>query len=109
MKDLNRELLLSNLMNDDGLAEEILGIYVESAPELLEKAGSSLAEGNMDSARLNLHSLAGASANVGAERLAAAAAVGEKSAVAADLPKLEQQIQELKQLYRDFIRALEEC
>lgn len=107
MKILNREFLLSNLMNDENLAQEIMEVYVQSAPELLGRADSSLAEGDMDAVRINLHSLAGASANVGAERLAAAATAGEKSAIAADIPNVKRHIQMLREGYQELIDVIE--
>jgi PAS domain S-box-containing protein len=78
-------VLLGLLEGDRETAAEILAEYVADAPRQVGALREALAAGDADAARRHAHSLKGASANVGAEALRAAAYEVERGAASGDL------------------------
>jgi HPt (histidine-containing phosphotransfer) domain-containing protein len=85
MPVFDRTALLENLGGNEKLAEEILGIYLTSVPEYLERLRDALGRDDAPLARGAAHAIKGASANAGATGMAAIAKKIERAAVDADL------------------------
>ncbi len=103
-----RERLLDMLAGDGDAVREVLGQYLESAPEQLARIADCMARGDAAQAGREAHTLKGASANVGAEALAEAARAleaagreGDLDAVARLLPAAEQAFARLKALLQE--------
>jgi len=77
--------LLSRLMNDEALAQEIIQTFLEDMPKQMNALNASLKAGDVSGAERQAHTIRGASANVGGEALRAAAFEMEKTAHASDL------------------------
>jgi HPt (histidine-containing phosphotransfer) domain-containing protein len=92
---------LSRLGGDRELFHEILDIFLEDAPTLLEKAAHALANGDTDTLGRSAHSLKGLSANFAAAPTVAAAYAVELHAREHDLKSAAICFQELEtQLHR---------
>jgi CheY-like chemotaxis protein/HPt (histidine-containing phosphotransfer) domain-containing protein len=79
------DVLLILLDGDHEAADEILAEYLADAPRQLAGLREVLAGGDAEAARRYAHTLKGASANVGAESVRAAAYDAERAAAAGDL------------------------
>jgi two-component system sensor histidine kinase/response regulator len=71
-------------MGDDGLARGLVGTFRQSAGRACEEIQSGIENGDFELARRAAHTLAGASANMGASRLEALAAAMEQAAIQRD-------------------------
>lgn len=82
--------LLNRLRGNESLADRVLRLYLTDSEHLLQRAGQSLASGNLTELSVVAHTLKGSSLNVGAQCVARAAATLENLAksVAGDPPKL---------------------
>lgn len=103
MKDFDAEILLEHLMGDEEIAREILQIYVESSADLLRRIDSACAKGDMEELALHAHSLKGASANVGAERLRTLSEKAEHTSRIDGLDTAKQIMTEIEQAHSDFL------
>ena len=81
----DRPGMLERLMNDEALAAIILDRFRESAPRQVAAVRTALAAGDADGIRRAAHSLKGAAANVGGERVRRAAFELEQAGQAGDL------------------------
>jgi len=81
---LSREEALDRLDGDIELWGEIRDIWLEDVGSLIDGVGKALDSRNADGLRRASHALKGASANVGATRVAAVAKNIELTALAAD-------------------------
>jgi HPt (histidine-containing phosphotransfer) domain-containing protein len=70
---------------DEDLLREIVGIFVEDSPRMIEELGAAIRTGNQDAARRAAHTLKGSVAVLGAKALAAVARDAESHARAGDL------------------------
>ena len=75
----DRLTLLKRLDGDEELLEEVLSIYFEDVPVRLKNLRNALERGDESIAATEAHTLKGASANVGALELQAAALEIEKA------------------------------
>jgi signal transduction histidine kinase/DNA-binding response OmpR family regulator len=100
----DREALLERLGNDESLIPEILGLFLEEMPNLLNQVKSALADG--DGAKLErlAHSIKGSSATVAAPSLRDAAFELETAAKKRDLDRAPLLVERLE---RDFERFSE--
>ena len=80
---------LSRLDGDIELWEEIREIWLSDVGSLIDSVEGALAARSAEALRRAAHALKGASANVGASRVSAAAREVEGSAPGADWPALE--------------------
>jgi HPt (histidine-containing phosphotransfer) domain-containing protein len=101
--------MLARLMDDEDLARAVVGGFLEDMPRQIDSLRSYLDAGDAEGAVRQAHTIKGASANVGGERLRAAAFEMEKSAragnleeVTSRLPDLESRFARLKEAMRDF-------
>ena len=95
--------LLARLLDDQDLARTVVAIFLAEAPGQIAALAGGLKAGNAPVAERQAHSLKGASANLGAEALRAAAQAIERAAKAGDLtaslallPDLERQFELLR-------------
>jgi signal transduction histidine kinase/CheY-like chemotaxis protein/HPt (histidine-containing phosphotransfer) domain-containing protein len=100
----DREGMLARMLGDEGLAEAIMGGFLEEMPAEIETLRRHVVAGDAAAARRQAHSIKGASANVGGEALRAVAFEAEKAGQAGDLeaimacvPELEAEFELLKE------------
>ncbi|MBN1826115.1 MAG: cache domain-containing protein [Candidatus Eisenbacteria bacterium] len=84
----DREAFLERVMDDPNLAKVIVESFLKDVPERLKKMEEHLAEGDVNSAERQAHSIKGAAANVGGEALREVAFTIEKSGRAGDLASM---------------------
>lgn len=109
IRTFNYDSALMRLGGDRSLFNEVLGIYLEDAPELLGQASTSLASDDMPSLQRAAHTLKGLAANFGAAAAVAAAYAvelhagsGQRDRAAKALPQMEAEIQRLETALRHF-------
>jgi PAS domain S-box-containing protein len=102
--------MMARLMDDEDLARRVVGGFLEDIPRQIEVLKGYLEAGDAASAERQAHSIKGASANVGEERLREVAFEMEKAAKAGDLesitarlPELEIQFARLKESMSEFL------
>lgn len=66
---LDRSVLMESLENDNELIEEILGLFEDITPEIIESLDAAADEGNIEEVKRNAHSLKGSAGNIGAKAL----------------------------------------
>lgn len=88
--------------------DEVVRLYLDSAPGLLEDLHAGLASGDPDQVRMVAHSLKAASANLGVTQVVGLCKGLEEQARSEDLSGAGQRIQELDVAFADGIRALTE-
>jgi HPt (histidine-containing phosphotransfer) domain-containing protein len=101
---------LANLRGDRSLFEEALTIFLETTPATLRDLEQAVALGQAAAVRLAAHSIKGASSNLGANRVARAAArleqiaqageLGGAASLASQLRREFEQVQALRQVPR---------
>ena len=103
------DLALSRLGGDRDLFDDVLEIYLEDAPELLDQAATSLDSGDLPSLQCASHTLKGLAANFGAAAAVAAAYAvelhagsGQRDRAARALPQLEAEVHRLESALRQF-------
>ena len=97
---------LKRLMGDRALAQRILRRFVEHFPCDLQKLTVCAAEGDLQPARVQAHSMKGASASVSAEELRAAALQAEQAAAQGDLAAVRKAVPEIAAAFERFKTAV---
>jgi PAS domain S-box-containing protein len=100
--------MFERLMEDEELAEEIVATFLEDIPRQIQILETLLDAGDIPGVRRQAHSIKGASANIGGERLRAVAFTMEKTVSEGDLATTEKHLPELKAQFerlRDTIQA----
>jgi CheY-like chemotaxis protein/HPt (histidine-containing phosphotransfer) domain-containing protein len=77
--------VLDRLMGDEAIAREVAGVFLTDIPGRIAALSGCLAAGDAKGAEHQAHAIKGASANVGGERLSAAAFTMEREAKAGNL------------------------
>jgi HPt (histidine-containing phosphotransfer) domain-containing protein len=105
----DRAGMLARLMDDEDLARAIAGEFLEDIPKQIETLKGCLAAGDATGAVRQVHSIKGASANVGGEALRQVAADAEKTgqadgpdAIIARVPEIEFQFARLSEAMREL-------
>ena len=98
---------LDRLDRDQALLDEVLREFAASLPATLEAIEASLAGGDGGAAARTAHSLKGAARQVGADRLAEAAAALEHAAGEGSTADLAALLDELGALGRDVRQAID--
>jgi PAS domain S-box-containing protein len=105
----DRPGMLARLMDDEALARVVVDGFLEDLPNQIEALRSYLDAGDAEGVVRQAHTIKGASANVGGERLRAeasemekAARVGNLAEVMARLPDLESRFAGLEEAMREF-------
>ena len=102
---LDKEEALARLDGDLELWEEIRSIWLSDAGDLLDSVLAAARSKSADALRRAAHAMKGASANVGACRVSAAARAVEVAAPEMDWSRLESLVEVLR---AETSRALEE-
>lgn len=97
---------MERLDNDRELWDEIRAIWIEDAPAMMQGVRDALAANSQDGLRRAAHALKGASANVGATRVAEAARVLEIEATTAGWEILAKGVSDLESEVERAMQAL---
>jgi CheY-like chemotaxis protein/HPt (histidine-containing phosphotransfer) domain-containing protein len=103
----DRTGMMARLMEDEDLARQILSAFLEDAPHQIAALRSCLEAGDATGAGRQGHTIKGASAAVGGERLRAVAFEIEKAGRAGDLSAVREHLAELDVQFDRFRQALE--
>jgi PAS domain S-box-containing protein len=95
--------MLDRLMEDEELADEISAAFLNDIPQQIRTLEMFLESGDIPGARRQAHSIKGASANVGGERLRAVAFEMEKSVGEGNSSASEKLLAELKKQF-EYLR-----
>jgi len=98
--------LLGRLGHDATLAVEVAGVFLDGSASSLRQLEDAVRAGDAEAAARHAHSLKGASANLGAERVRGLAAAIEAAAKGADLGRAAQGLPELADQLRLLDGAL---
>ena len=105
----DREGMMARMMGDEELVRAVVGGFLADTPQQIEALRGYLAVGDAAGALRQVHSIKGASANVGGEALRATAAATEEAGQGGDLnaiitrvPDLESQFVRLREVMRVF-------
>lgn len=93
------EALLNSTCDDDELAGQVVGVFLSDIPEQLDYLQKALDEDDAATAERVAHSIKGAAATVGGERLRAVAFECEKLGKAGDLDALRGMMAHLRETY----------
>ncbi len=92
----DRRGMLTRLMGDERVAQTIIDGFLADLPQQIQTLQASLAQGNILAIMRQAHSIKGAAAIIGGERLQAAALAMEQSAPKGHAPALQAQIEALR-------------
>jgi len=92
--------MLERMMNDENLVQKIIEVFLEDIPQQIQTLRTLLETGDVSSARRLAHSIKGASANVGGERLRDIALEIEKTTGGSGDPAVAEKL--LADLEREF-------
>ena len=104
----NREEMLERLMDDEDLARTIVGGFLMDLPHQLLALATLLEAGNRQGAERQAHTIKGAAANIGGERLRATALEIEKSSRAGDIAGALARMEALNGEFERLKQAMEE-
>jgi len=104
----DRAGLLERLMGDHELAERVLGVFCADVPRQIQALKESLEKGDAPVSQRHAHSIKGAAANVGGERLRAVAFEMEKAGADGDLGAAKGRMAELEAEFRRLCETVEE-
>jgi len=101
----NKVWMIEHLMDDESLAAEIMELFLLNVPKQILLLKSLLAEGDAHAVRIQSHSIKGAAANIGGERLRDVALKMEEAAKAGELCAAQGYLAELE---AEFVQLREE-
>ncbi|MFY9742802.1 MAG: PAS domain S-box protein [Candidatus Sulfotelmatobacter sp.] len=104
----NQDELLARLMGDKGLARKVITAFLNDAPQQLRALKSKLEAGDADGARLQAHTLKGASATVSAEALRALCSAAQEAAASKDLGRALRLLPQMEEQFELFKAALKQ-
>jgi PAS domain S-box-containing protein len=105
--DINMEAALMRLMGKEALVRKVLEAFVSEFPRLIESLESHVSNGERASAERLAHTIKGAAANSGCERISATAALMEIEAkehpekAAEIIPALKEQFERVKKAVKE--------
>ncbi|MDR2461052.1 MAG: transporter substrate-binding domain-containing protein [Deltaproteobacteria bacterium] len=97
---------LEQLGGDKELMQEVLKMYIETTPKLLDELRLKIEPENLPSYAKVAHSIKGSSLNVGAKKVGDLAAVMEKTAKEGDISKVQMQNQEFIETVEGLITQM---
>ena len=103
------EGVLERLMGDQDLAWAVIDGFLVDNRSQIEELQGFLRSGSVDGSRRQAHSIKGAAATVGAERLRSTASAMEQAAQAGDLRTVENALGELEANFLEFESAVKTC
>jgi HPt (histidine-containing phosphotransfer) domain-containing protein len=95
-------------MGDEELAQTIVEAFLDDLPRQIESLRAAVAAGDVPGAERRAHTIKGASANMGGERLRAVAFEMEKAARGGDVDALRGFMKEMEEQFDDLRKAMEE-
>ncbi len=101
---LNWQDGVARVVNNRGLYAKLLGRFADSLGDAPEKIAQAIADGNMEDAQMQAHTIKGTAANLGAEALAEAGKVLETAIK--DNAGIEPAIEELKKVLAVTVEAM---
>jgi CheY-like chemotaxis protein/HPt (histidine-containing phosphotransfer) domain-containing protein len=104
----DREGMLDRLMGDDDLETRLVDAFLLDLPRQIESLQDFLAKRDAPNSRIQAHSIKGAAANVGGERLQRVAIAMERSAESGDLAAIASRMGELREQFQALRHAIEE-
>ena len=99
--------MMSRMMDDEDFAKEMVGVFLNDAPLEIAALKDCLETGDVAGVERQAHSIKGAAASVGGERLRAVAFQMEKDGKAKDLVTVKANIRELEMQYTVLKEAME--
>jgi PAS domain S-box-containing protein len=102
----DRAGLVSRLMGDEGLARELIAVFLEDIPKQIAALRGYLEAGNAARVARQVHTIKGASANLSGEVLRAVASDMEKAAKAGDLAAVTASMGELESAFDRLREAM---
>ncbi|MDR1611649.1 MAG: Hpt domain-containing protein [Planctomycetota bacterium] len=105
----DRKQLLTMSADDEELAAQVAGVFLDDIPKQLTALGEAFAQEDREVAERVAHTIKGASATVGGERLRAASEVGERLAREGKMAEAEANLPEIKARYEELRAALEQA
>ena len=103
----DREAMLERLMGDEDLAQTVIAAFLEDIPRQIEALQGYLDAGDAPGAERQVHTIKGASANVGGEALCETAFEMEKAGKAGDLETVKARMAELDKEFGRLKMAME--
>jgi HPt (histidine-containing phosphotransfer) domain-containing protein len=103
---LNREELLARLDGDEALLSELVGLFLQDAPRLLQEAHTAMSQRNSTALFRAAHTFKGAVSNFGADEAVAVAWRLESTGRAADWSNAGPALHELEQVFRGLVPKL---
>jgi len=104
----DRAAMLARLMDDEELAETIIEGFLADVPRQIEALRGYLEAGDAAGAERQAHTIKGASANVGGERLRAVALELEQAGKAGDLESIKTRMDELAASFAELKDSIQE-
>jgi PAS domain S-box-containing protein len=103
----NKEMLKERLMGDENILKEILDIFIEESAIQIESLKEYLKQEDFEKMRIQAHTIKGAAANIGGERLRQTAFKMEKAADIGDFAEITSLMPELEEQYGVLRKVLE--
>jgi CheY-like chemotaxis protein/HPt (histidine-containing phosphotransfer) domain-containing protein len=91
--------LLDRVMEDEDLARQLIDVFLDDIPKQIESLRGYLASGDVSGTERQAHTIKGASANLGGEKVRALAFEMEKSAKAGDLEYVKSNLNALEKQF----------
>ena len=104
----DREAMADRLMGDEGLVMSIIELFLTDIPRQLDLLGEMLEKGDLSGAERQLHTIKGASANVGGEALRELASEMENAAGRGEIDLLKSRFSDLGSEFERLRLAMSE-
>lgn len=104
---LNLAEAMNNLDGDGELLEEIVDIFMETAPQQLESLGNCISINEIDVVAMNAHGMKGGASNFCAKRFVAAALKLELKAKTGSLEGAEVLLDEMKGAFEEMKEVIQ--
>lgn len=105
----DKKQLLTMAADDEELAAQVAGVFLDDIPKQLAALDEAFANADQPTAERVAHTIKGASATIGGERLRAASEVGERLAREGKMAEAQTNAAEIKARYDELRIALEEA
>ncbi|MDR0363014.1 MAG: Hpt domain-containing protein [Planctomycetota bacterium] len=105
----DKKQLIAMSADDEELAGQVAGIFLDDIPNQLASLEGAFAKADQETAERVAHTIKGASATVGGERLRAASELGERLAREGKMAEAEANLPEIKVRFEELKAALLEA
>lgn len=100
MPVLDRSVLRSSLGDDKELIREVLDLFLDTAPDLVDSLKKASDQGALEEVKSSAHSLKGSAGNIGAEALRASMKAVEEACRKSDPNSVRNSVAEALKQYR---------